>query len=303
MGTLRRHPVSLRVGVRGSPRVDSRFGISFNRVAMRIANRVLLFVMELCILVFGLLLTVTLAEYFDSSFVGVVGLILTPTAFFVTRKKTRKWKIDCDAARWIESRQKTNRFPNRAKRMRAVQRYLLWAPSVCATFVLVFFPAASQVRYGRRLGNFSIPLPWSWTILGECGDGRRHYLMDSVMSREGVGRYGVNPFWSMNPSLSEVWFANVAPNGAFGLDRSWRERERAGAAQISKTEVVLGDMPITCWQYVPSHPSFPGLSGNWEIECEAPEDVRFHDFQAGFLGREADIPEFYRVLQKVRPFE
>ena len=301
MGPLRRHLVSLRVGVRGSPGVDSRFGIPSTGSLMRIANRVLLFVMELCILVFGLLLMVTLAEYLDSSFVAVVGLILTPVAFFATRKKTHKWKIQYDAARWIESRQKTNRFPNRAKRVRTVQRYLLWAPSAFATFVLVFFPVASQVRYGHRLGNFSIPLPWTWTILVEYGDGRRYYSMDSVMSREGVGRFGVNPFWSMNPSFSEVWFANVAPNGAFELDRSGREQGRAGAAQMSKTQVVLGDMPITCWQYLRSH--LPGLSGNWEIECEAPKDLRYHDFQAGFLGREADIPEFYRVLQKVRRFD
>jgi hypothetical protein len=124
--------------------------------------------------------------------------------------------------------------------------------------------------------------------------------MDTLMSRQGVGRFGVNPFWSMTPSFSQVWFATIAPNGSFGIDRGRRERERAGQAQMSEKEIVLGDMIMTCWQYLRSDPSFPPLSGNWQIECEAPEDARYHDFQAGFLGRKADISEFYRVLQKVR---
>jgi hypothetical protein len=265
-----------------------------------ILKRVLIFAMEVCILVFGLILTVRLTEYFDSSFLAVVGLIVTPAVFFATRKKTREWKIEYDAAKWIEDRQKTNRSPNRAKRVRAVWRYLLWVPSACAALVLVFFPAASQLRYGHRPGNFRIPIPWTWTIHMEYGDGTRYYSMQAVMSRGGIGRFGVNPFWSMNPSLSLVWFRSVSPIGPFQLDRKQREQERASATQISKREVVLADMPVTCWQYLRPELSFPPLSGDWEVECEVPEDERYHDFQAGFGGRLEDIQEFYRVLQKVR---
>jgi hypothetical protein len=270
---------------------------------MRIIKRVSLFGMEVCILLFGLILTVALTEYFDSLFVIIAGLILTPAAFFATRRKTRKWKIEYDAESWIVSSRIAKISPNRAKRMRAIRRYLLWMPSAIAMFVLVFFPAATQLRYGHRLGNFNIPLPWTWTILKEYGGGGRYYTLEALISSVGVGRLGVNPFWSKNPSFSEVWFSSAPPHDAFELDRNRLERERAEGAQLSRRVVVLGDMPVTCWQYLRPDPAYPPLSGDWKVECEAPEGVGYHDFNAGVLGRQADIPEFYKTLQKVRPLD
>jgi hypothetical protein len=222
------------------------------------------------------------------------------------RHRTRHKWVEAEAERRLAHRARSSDVGRRCDRLvrklPLVQRSLLWAPSACAMFVLVFFPAATQIRYGHRVGNFTIPLPWSWTILQEYRDGVQSYWMEALMSREGFGRFGVNTFWSVNPSFSEVWFV-TAPDGTFGPDRRRRERERAGIAEISKREVVLRDLTLTCWEFLRSHPSYPPLSGNWEIECESPEFTRYLDFRAGFVGRQADISEFYRVLQQVRTID
>jgi hypothetical protein len=222
------------------------------------------------------------------------------------RHKTRHKWVEAEAERWLAHRGRSSdegrRFDRLVRKLSWAQRYLLWAPSACAMFVLVFFPAATQIRYGHRVGNFTIPLPWSWTILQEYRDDAQPYWMEALMSREGVGRFGVNPFWSVNPSFSEAWFV-TAPDGTFGPDRRGRERERARIAEISKRVVVLRDFTLTCWEFLRSYPSYPPSSGNWEVECESPEFTRYHDFRADFVGRQADISGFYNVLRRVRTID
>jgi hypothetical protein len=240
---------------------------------------------------------------------GTLGLIagnavlVGPILYY--RYKTRHKWVEAEAERWLANRKRSSdegRWWGRlVRKLPCVQRYLLWVPSACAMFVLVFFPAATQIRYGHRVGNFTIPLPWSWTIL-EYRDDVQPYIMEALMSREGVSRFGVNPFWSLNASFSEVWFV-TAPDGTFGPDRRGRERERAGMAQVSKREVVLRDLTVTCWEFLRSYQSYTLLSGSWEIECESPEFNRYRDFQAGFVGRQEDTSEFYRVLQQVRTID
>lgn len=265
---------------------------------------------------FVLALALTLGIYFAdhghsgiATLSAVLGLIagnaVLVGAILYYRHKTRHDWVEIEAERWLarRTRASTEEYGcgRLVRKLPWVQRCLLWVPSACAMFVMAFFPAATQIRYGHRVGNFNIPLPWTWTILKEYDDGVRANWMETLMSREGVGRFGVNPFWSTNPSFSEVWFV-TAP---IGLDRGEREqgRARTAAGQISTREVVLRDLTVTCWEFLRSQPSYPPLSGNWEIECEAPEVARYHDFQAAFVGRREDISEFYRVLRMVRHVE
>jgi hypothetical protein len=135
------------------------------------------------------------------------------------RHKTRHKWVEAEAERWLAHRARSSdqgrRCDRLVRKLPWVPRYLLWAPSACAMFVLVFFPAATQIWYGHRVGNFTIPLPWRWTILQEYRDGVQPYWMEALMSRESVGRFGVNPFWSVNPSFSGGWFV-AAPDGWAG---------------------------------------------------------------------------------------
>lgn len=175
---------------------------------------------------------------------------------------------------------------------------MLWAPSACAAFVLVFFPAATQIRYGHRVGNFRVPLPWSWTILKEYGDGTRADIIETLMTDDGVGRFGINPFWTSNPSFSEAWFATRTSPRTHQERQDERTRDAAGP--ISTRDVALRDLTVTCWEFLRSWPLYPPLSGNYVIECEAAGVTRYQDFEAGFVGRQQDISDFYVVLQQMR---
>lgn len=82
------------------------------------------------------------------------------------------------------------------------------------------------------------------------------------------------------------------------------ETRRQGASQVLRREFRLGDLPLVCWQFIPSSKWKPvwlsGISHVWEVECDmTPSDVP--NFSAWFCGREDDLPGFYRIVKSVHP--
>jgi len=191
--------------------------------------------------------------------------------------------------------------PNRAKRSRAIRRGLIWLPSVCATLVLVFYPLASHILYAGTLRPYRVAIPWTWTILREFKmyDGVSS-LVYTVFDSQGVGRFGLTPFWQKPLLLSLATFRSDPGSISFGDERFEEERRWNDASQLSTSEFMVGDIRFVCWQYLALRGGLPPLSGNWVVQCASPGGGHLHEFTAYFNGRKEDIPAFFSVLRRVR---
>jgi hypothetical protein len=126
---------------------------------MRIVKEVLLFSAEVALLICGFAISFQLAVYFDSrenNFAAIAffgSLFLTALGFFF-RRKTRKWKIEQSAARWMAKRSGRQVNSRRAKFLHVFRRSLLWFPSIGAAFVLLLDVLRMRTRVPQQLGHF-----------------------------------------------------------------------------------------------------------------------------------------------------
>jgi len=267
---------------------------------MRLTKRILLSLMEVGFLVFLFILTSALAIFLESvakihyEYGLLLGTAFSLYGWFLTQKSTRQWKIEYDAARWIEKRSKLTLHPHRARYLRLARRSLLWVPSAFASLVLFFFPIATHlVHPSVRLKHYRISLPWTWTVLLPLFVSEEYSYVDALISANPLGRLGVTPFWDTDTSFSVVTF------GSFGHPN---EHRRDGATQVSERDFNLGVSTLACWQYLPSDKmrfwhALPKTY--WQIDCDISGSRFDLDFWAQFSGREQDIPAFYGVLEHV----
>lgn len=268
---------------------------------MRLAKGISLFVIEFCFASVCLTLTLALTRYFASTAVLVCGLAVTLGSVIAIRLVATKWQIEDDAATWIASRSTRRLHPYRARYLRVIQQCFLWLPSACAMVFLFFYPFVSHILYAGRLKPCRVPIPWTWVVLQHFTiyDGASSGIY-SVFDSQGLGRFGVTPFWQKELSLSFVEFRSDPGSIAFDDESFADERRWAHATQVSTSELAVGDMKFECWQYFATRGGLPPLSGNWAVQCASPESGHLHDFTASFLGRKEDIPAFYSVLREVR---
>jgi hypothetical protein len=222
----------------------------------------------------------------------VSGNILMSVLLIYYRHKTRHQWINAEAAKWLRSRA-------RHRGGRKAVRLLLLLPSVFALWVLSFLPLATHVIVhpsSRYLPNFRIPIPWTWIALSVCvGD---NCWADAVISSKGRGRFGATPFWP-TAQLSVVTFGTM--RGEYYNASDWRPR---GVGQVTTMALKLGDMPLTCWQYLAQMDLYdryliglPAEVPAWRVVCAN------RVFYAHFFGRAEDLPAFYGVLQRVVPID
>jgi len=280
---------------------------------VRVLKRLLLFALETTVFVIGTVLAVAIAALVDprfAIFAFVIGLVVTAASLIVIRRKTRRFKIQYDAANWTASRPFRQLHPKRAKYLHMLRRCLIWFPTACAAFVLFFFPVASHIVHPRShfLRHYRVPIPWNFMVFSSSpGPPEEYSVVNALASSTGKGRFGITPFWDREYMPSLMVFGSVGPNGSFEINHMSAESRRKGAAQLTKRDFQLGRFNLSCWQYL-SHQNWAnrvwlGHSYDdrplWEIACETPVDVRDRDFYALFYGRSKDIPAFYNVLQNI----
>ncbi len=280
---------------------------------MRLLKRLLLFAFETTVFAFGTVLAVAIAALVEPRFASlatVTGFVVTVASLAVIRRKTRRFKIEYDAANWVARRSFRQLYPTQARYLHVLWRCLLWLPTVCAVFVLFFFPVASHIVHPRShfLRHYQVPIPWNFMVFSSSpGPPDQYSVVDALASSSGIGRFGITPFWDSEYVPSLMGFGSVGPNGSFEINHRGSESRRKGAAQLSKRNFQLSSVDLTCWQYLsPQSRAARFWLGHsyddrplWEIACETPVDVHDHDFYALFYGRSEDIPAFYNVLQNV----
>jgi len=276
----------------------------------RRSKRVLLSVGEFGILILGFYLSlfsgaiVAFAfEFAGESAVGwgflcgaILGLVLTVVGFRAVRRKNRPWKIEYEADRRELERAERKTHPTRARCKRIAKRVLVCMPSLVAALVLFFFPVATHIVHLRAhyLGHYRVPIPWNLAVFSSPEVfWARNYVWALARSddraRFGVTSYGepssAIEFGFIDPDYDAIRF-NARYSG------SWHP-----AAQEFSRDFRLNGVAFRCWQYQYGH--FGG--GAWSISCKTPLEARWLNLYAGFLGREEDIPIFYRIIEGITP--
>jgi hypothetical protein len=267
---------------------------------MRLLKTVLLFAVEVAVLITGFLISFTLAVYLDSRENGLAGigffggLFLTAIGFVLFRRKTRNWKIEQDAVSWMASRSWRQLYPHRARRVRIVQRSLLWLPSICAALVLFFLPVSSHFAFpgSRLVPHYRFSVPLNWLIIKSRGD---YPFAWTLFSGEGAARYGMSPIWFTHSMPSGATFAITDPAAGYVWSVPQRETESGHTTHVAKTDFQLGTIQADCWEYrIPVHYAESVL---WEVLCSTRPNGRDFNLHASFLGHKEDVPTFYRVLK------
>lgn len=273
------------------------------RKFMRPIRRLLLFASEFGVLligfIFSLIILVSVSDLLWPSvavFAFFSALCLTLAGLLAFRRKTRRWKIEFDAAGWARSRNLSSLYPRRAKLKRLARRTLVWLPCVIAA-VALFFPVASHFVHpgSQYLRRYVIPIPWTFTVFSPLRftDGTPVVVIASI---SGVGRFGVTPFWGDRHVFSCMAF--------WSSDRSYSDFP--GRPGGFRREFQLNSTLLTCWQYTPpKREDFQswlfGTGPHREVTCQTSLDLQYPAFHASFYGREDDLAAFYSVLAAVRP--
>jgi hypothetical protein len=90
-----------------------------------------------------------------------------------------------------------------------------------------------------------------------------------------------------------------------GFNESFREMKRAGATELVHRDFRMGDVALSCWQYLPTEDGrfhFRG-AGNGpllQVDCATPVSAPGEPFYAWFNGHQRDTEAFYNVIQSVR---
>ena len=262
-------------------------------------RRFLLFLSEAGTLVLGFVVSFALAEVVDPDAVTLAftvlfsGLFVTLVLFLLIVWKHRPKKLEYDAACYTLSRAARKLHPGRVKLNCFLWRTLLCVPNAFGALVLFFLPVASHLLHpsSRYLTHYSIPIPWTATILRPFALPGYSYIT-AFVSSSGRGRYGVTPFLERPLAFSSMDFFSDPPTAVTGHTLSTEPNR----------EFRLGEIPLQCWQRVNPRITLPGWPV-WVITCETPADVNEYNFHASFVGREEDIPAFYKIIDGVTPVE
>jgi hypothetical protein len=268
----------------------------------RLRKRVLVSLMEVCVFLICSILTITLTEWLNSNFIFICGVALTICIPLAIRKKTKDWKIKYAAEAWLERRSKPPLLPSQSRRSRILCRSLLWFPSICAALVLCFCPLASHPLTSGKLIDYRVPIPWTWMIVYRYQNPGLVSSVHTLISSDGVGRFGVTPFWRKDASYSTASFAAYTWSSSPEDKRQTDYLRRQNATDIATSEFTVGELHFACVEYMAVYQRFPNLSG-LSVQCEASTTTGKGHFMAYFFGRREDIPAFYDVLHKVKRTE
>jgi hypothetical protein len=214
--------------------------------------------------------------------VGIVaGNIALIGSILYYRHKTRHHWVRSEADRWLAQR---SRHPVGVYRARVKSiRKLLWLPSVLALTVFLFLPESFGVFLhlfysgAVDLNHHHLEVPVTWWI---TNDGRL-YLW--ALAGKGIGRVGPLPYWRREPPISGMLFYAISDPAN---NHAWDKPPIPGIVLSTRT-LVFGTDALTCWELRP----FRGLAS---VRCVSSKN----DFTASFLGQEADVRAFYRVLER-----
>ncbi len=233
----------------------------------------------------------------------VMGGMLFGFCFAVRR--SGKWTVRAETARWLAERQTGVGFHERRWRNRGI-RVASGIPLTVVLVVFLFLPESwGVVSWLTRprlhsLSGYQVSLPASWIILNYGNQPENGWSSITGLAGGGIGR-GVAPYLRWAPPFSswDIETDSAPSKGSFARWRMPSDDEVTG-----RRSFMIGADSITCLDYWPSYLStgpyqrtqqFDDLSVAY-IQCS--DGRRFH---AGFFGIRGQVAEFHDMLAGTAP--
>ena len=217
-------------------------------------------------------------------------------AFILFRRKSKKWKLKWDAEAYLDFRERMRATPEGTRRLEKLRRGLLWAPSLCAAFVLFFQPLASRTIFSARhlVPHYQFSVPLNWMIVKS----RYDLFTWTAFNNEGALRYGFTPIWMNRTYRSGAVFGWTDFRTPYEWWKPRHEMESGKRTDIAAPSFTIGRLKVQCWEYTTRYRDPEPLK---DIVCATePNGVDFN-FHASFWGHEQDKKDFYDVLRSARP--
>ena len=190
------------------------------------------------------------------------------------------------------------------RRLKLPVRILVWIPSAIAVLVAFFFPIATHVSHpsSRYLDHYRIPIPWNFAVfpLSDSGFVERSVIVFAGAS--GTARLGMTTsyaitYWGEPLNLSYMVFgtdsAADVPQQMLGLSY--------GTTLVASKEFRLAENTFTCRRLSLKSGIAIDPTIAWKVVCRTPPAIREGNLHASFVGREEDLPTFYRIIEGITP--
>jgi hypothetical protein len=212
-------------------------------------------------------------------------------------KRNGKWGVQADAAQWLADRRGGISQGERASRRRGIS-FALLAPALIALSVFLFLPETWGIlsHFGPQnsgdLSGYRLKVPATWIVLyrqDEPSDGRSWV---TGLAGRGIG-LGGNPLRFDALSSWQVHTRSLAQPETSEYDR-WPPKEND---ILSRRLITIGNENLECADYRPSYGWGPARSEAATIahvQCSGTTRLR-----ASFDGRRDQLPEFYRMLNRI----
>ncbi len=214
-------------------------------------------------------------------------------------RKTGKWSVKAEAARWLAERQSGVSPRERQWRIRGI-RLASCIPSAMVLLAFLFLPEIwgmlshlSQPQSGN-LPGYEVSIPATWIVL------RHEHQMNgrswvTGLAVRGMVR-GVSPYLRGDPPLSS-W--GVEADSDVESDESMRTRWTPEDSDvISRRVFTIGSDQLTCLDYRPSYLHYGDLSAASAAYVRCADGKRL---SASFSGKRSQVAAFYEMLAGISP--
>ena len=256
-------------------------------IALAIPALLLAWAFDVSSLLFGLLLPVILGGM-------VAGLLMAV-------RKSGKWAVRAEAARWLAERQSGVGARERRWRNRSIL-VASWIPVTMVMLVFLFLPEVwgilSHFNQPRSvsLSGCQVPIPATWIVLNYKNEPENGWPSITGLAGRGLGR-GIKPYARLQPPFSSRDIGTETYKQADDpVGRRWMPEDDE---VVSRRLFTIGADTITCLDYWPSYfrsgpfhqPQQLDDSSIAYVSCS--DGKRFH---AGISGPRRQVGTFYEVL-------
>jgi len=229
----------------------------------------------------------------------VVGLL-------VAVRKSGKWGVQAEAARWLAERQsgidpRKRRWRNRGILMAS------WIPLTLVMLVFLFLPEVwgvlSHFNQPRliNLPGYQVPIPATWIVLNYKNEPENGWSSLTGLAGRGIGR-GIRTYLRLQPPISS-WDVGTEPykQTEDSVVRRWMPKDDE---VVSRRSFTIGTDIVTCLDYWPSYLRTGPYQQPQKFEDSSIAYVRCSDgkrFYAGIFGPRKQVGTFYEMVGGTTP--
>jgi hypothetical protein len=214
-------------------------------------------------------------------------------------RKSGKWSVQAEAARWLAERESGVSPRDRQWRRRGI-RLASCIPSAMVLLVFLFLPEIwgmlshlSQPHSGN-LPGYEVSLPATWIVLRHENQMNGRSWVTGLAVR-GMGR-GVTPYLRGDPPLSS-W--DIEADSEVESDESMRTRWTPNDEDvISRRLFTIGNDQLTCLDYRPSYLHYGDFPEPFAASVRCSDGKRL---RASFSGKRSQVAAFYEMLSSISP--